>query len=200
MGLGVGAHLEPAVAHREPVGLARDRLVGPQKGQDRLERLLHHPPLVHRVDAQHEGVAGQRPRSGAEDDATFGEVVEQHQPVGDQPRMVVRERYHAGPEHDVACALGGGRNEHLGAGDDLVAPRVVLAEPDLVVAEAVERDHAVEVVLQRQGRVLPDRVERGEERAEAQRPGRGHGAHRPRVRTSERITACRPPPVASGTW
>ena len=201
MGLGVGADLQPAVADREPVGLAGDRLVAAQQREDRLERLLHHAALVHRVDAHDVGVGGQRARSGAEDEPATGEVVEQHQPVGHQPRVVVRERDHARPQLDVLGPLGSGGDEDLGAGDDLVAPGVVLAEPDLVVAEPVESDDAVEVVLERQGRVLADRVERGEEGAEAQRPGRGHAVHRPRVlRKSERVTACRPPRVASGTW
>jgi hypothetical protein len=200
-GWGVRAHLQPAVAHGEPVGLAGDRLIGPQQRQDRLERLLHHAALVHRVDAEHERVAGQGARSGAEDQPAASEVVEQHQPVGHQPGVVVGEGDHARPQHHVARPLGGGGDEHLRAGDDLVATGVVLAEPDLVVAVPIEGDHAVEVVLDRQGRVLADRVERGEERAETQRPRSWHAVHRPGVvRKSERFTACRPPPVAPGTW
>ena len=100
-----GPHLQPAVAHREPVGLPRDRLVAAQQGEDRLERLLHHPALVDRVDAHDVGVGGQRARAGAEDQPAAGEVVEQHQAVGDQPRVVVGERDDAGAELDVlACA------------------------------------------------------------------------------------------------
>ena len=165
-----------AVAHREPVGLPGDRLVAAEQGEDRLERLLHHPALVDRVDAHDVGVGRQRAGSGAEDDPAAGEVVEQHQPVGHQPRVVVGQRDDAGAELDVLGALGGGGDEDLGAADELVAAGVVLAEPGLVVAEAVEGDDPVEVVLEGQRRALPDGVERGEEDAEAQGPGCGHGS------------------------
>ncbi len=59
-----------------------------------------------------------------------------------------------------------------GQRDELVAAGVVLAEPGLVVAEPVERDDPLEVVLEGERRVLPDGVERREEDAEAQGPGR----------------------------
>ena len=59
------------------------------------------------------------------------------------------------------------RDEHLGRRDDLVAARVVLADPHLVEAEAVEMLDQVEVALERERRVLPGRVERGHEESEA---------------------------------
>ena len=108
----------------------------------------------HGVDAEHERVAGQRPRAGAEDQpprVRWSSSTIRSATI----RVVVRERDHAGPQPDVAGALGSGGDEHLGAGDDLVARGVVLAEPDLVVAEPIECDHAVEVVLQRQGGFWP---------------------------------------------
>ena len=109
-----------------------------------------------------------------------GQVVEQHDAVGHQPRVVVRERHHAGAELDVLGALGGGGDEDLGAADQLVAAGVVLAEPRLVVAEAVELDDALEVVLEGERRALPDGVERREEHAEAQGPGAGMSVDSPR--------------------
>ena len=80
------------------------------------------------------------------------------------------------PSAQVPGALRGGRDEDLGAGDDLVARRVVLADPRLVEAERVEVLEQVEVALEGEGRVLPDGVERGEEDAEAQGPVHGVGA------------------------
>ena len=59
-------------------------------------------------------------------------------PLGHPQRVVVGQRGHAGAELDVARALGGGGDEDLRRGDDLAAGRVVLADPRLVVAEAVE--------------------------------------------------------------
>ena len=64
--------------------------------------------------------------------------------------------------------LGGGGDEQLRGGDDLVARRVVLADPGLVVAEAVEVLDELEVALDGQGGVLVRRVEGREEDAEAE--------------------------------
>jgi hypothetical protein len=94
-------------------------------------------------------------------------VVEQHDPVGEQQRVVVGQGVHTRSELDVAGALGGDGDEHLGRGDDLEPRRVVLADPRLVEAEAVEVLDQLQVALERQRRVLADGVERGEEDAEA---------------------------------
>jgi len=45
--------VQPRLAHLEPVGLHRDRLLAPQELHDGLERLLHPRPLCHGLDAQH---------------------------------------------------------------------------------------------------------------------------------------------------
>ena len=92
--------------------------------------------------------------------AAAREVVEQHEAVGEHQRVVVRERVHAAAEPDVLRARRRGRDEHLGRRDDLVAARVVLADPRLVEAEAVEVLEQVEVALEGERRVLPGRVER----------------------------------------
>ncbi len=93
-------------------------------------------------------------------------MVEQHNAVGQDEGLVVGQGGDAGAEADVLGALRGRRDEHLGRGDDLVAGGVVLAEPGLVEAEAVQVLDELEVALERQRRVLPHRVERGQEDAE----------------------------------
>ncbi len=65
-----------------------------------------------------------------------------------------------------ACPLGRGGDEDLGAGDDLGAGGVVLADPGLVVAELVEVHDQVEVAFEGQRRVLTGRVERRHEDSE----------------------------------
>src|SRR5262249_17344352 len=80
----------------------------------------------------------------------------------------VGQRHHAGRELDALRALAGRREEHLGGADHLPAARVVLAAPELVVAEVVQVLHEVHVPAELQHRVLADRVVGGEERAEAQ--------------------------------
>jgi hypothetical protein len=89
--VGVRAVLELGVPQGEPFRLARDRLVGTQQSEDRFERLLHHRALVDGIDPHHVGVGGQRAGSGPEDRTSMGEVVEQHHPIGDHQRVVVRQ-------------------------------------------------------------------------------------------------------------
>ncbi len=167
---GVGPDVECGVAQGEPVRLAVDPFVGagPEQRQDGFERLLHHRPLPHRVDAHHVGVGRQRSRAGAEHHPPAREVVEQHPPVGHHQRMVVGQRHHAGAQPDVPGALGGRRDEHLRAGDQLVSAGVVLPEPGLVEPEAVQRLDPIHVVLQCVGWGLADRMERRDEHPEVQ--------------------------------
>jgi hypothetical protein len=60
----------------------------------------------------------------------------------------------------VPGALGGEGDEDFGRADDLVAGRMVLANPRLVKPELVEPCHQLEVALQALSRVLLVRVER----------------------------------------
>ena len=76
----------------------------------------------------------------------------------------------AGAELDVLGPLRGDGDEDLGRCDDLEPGGVVLADPGLVEPEAVHRHDQVEVSLDRECRVLPDRVEGGHEVSEAHSP------------------------------
>ena len=132
--------------------------------------LLHQRALLHRVDAEHRGVGGELARADAEHHPPAGEVVEHHDAVGEHERVVVGERVHARAELDVLRALGGGGDEHLGRGDQLGAGGVMLTDPRLVVAEAIEVVDQLEVTVQGEGRVDADLVDRRQEDPEAQRP------------------------------
>ena len=72
------------------------------------------------IEAEHDGVRGQRAWPEAEHEPAAGEVVEQHGALGDHVGVVVRHAGDAGAELDVARALGRGGDEDLRAGDDLV--------------------------------------------------------------------------------
>ena len=146
--------------------LARDGLVRGEEGEDRLERLVHHLALAERVDPHHERVRGQRARADAEHRPPERQVVEQDHAVGQDERVMVRERAHARPQPDVARALGRGRDEHLRRRNDLVARRVVLPDPRLVVGEVVEELDQLEVPPERVGGIVADAVERRHEDAE----------------------------------
>ena len=120
---------------------------------------------------------GQCARSDADHEAAPGEVVQQHQAVGQHERVVIRQRRHAGAEADVLRALGRGGDEDLGGGDDLVSSRMVLAEPGLIEPELIQMLDQLQIALEGQRRILADRVERGQENAEIQAISRIDGRH-----------------------
>ena len=72
-------------------------------------------------------------------------------------RVVVGERHHPGAERMRWVRCGRGGDEDLGRGDDLVAAGVVLADPGLVEAEAVEVLDQGEVAVEGEGGVLAGR-------------------------------------------
>jgi hypothetical protein len=121
---------------------------------DDVEVDLEQLARVGRAQAQHRGVGRQRARPDAHHRPPAREVVEQDHALGHPQRVVVRERDDAGAELDVAGALRGGRDEDLRRGDDLAAGGVVLADPRLVVAEAVEVLDQLQIALERERRVL----------------------------------------------
>src|SRR5260370_27860287 len=82
--------------------------------------------------------------------------------------MMVGQRDDACAEADVARALGSGGQEHLRAGDDLEAAGVMLADPGLVIVQPVEMLDHLHVAVDRQGRVLAQRMEGREKDAGAE--------------------------------
>jgi hypothetical protein len=124
--------------------------------------------LPGRVDAHHVGIGRELTGPHAEHHPPHGLMVELHHPVGQHEGVVVRQRGDTGAEADALGALGGGGDEHLGRADRLPACRVVLAHPNLFVAEVVEMGDEFEVAPEHEGGAgceVP--VERGEEDAEA---------------------------------
>ena len=163
----IGRHLQPGAVEREPVRLVGHRLTA-QQPQDDAQRLVHHVPLAGGRDAHGEGVRDQGARADPEHRPPTGHVVELIDPVGQHERVVIGQGRHPSAEPDVLGALGGGGDEHLGAGDHLVAGRMVLADPGLLVGELVQPLHKLEVALDGQGRVLVDRVEGRDESPETE--------------------------------
>ena len=164
-----------------------------EQRHDRVERLVHARALHVGGDAEHVRVGGELSGPATEHGAPAREVVEQHEAIREHQRVVVGERVHAAAEPDVLGAGRGRGDEHLGRRDDLEAARVVLADPDLVEAEAVEVLDQVEVALECERRVLPGRVERGHEESEA------HAAIRPELDRSVNLPIPVPQFVRSRT-
>ena len=91
------------------------------------------------------------------------DVVELHHALGDVVGVVVGQRDHARAEPDALGALAGSRQEHLRRGNHLPTAGVVLAAPELVVAEPVEVLHEVEVAAELQHRMLANGMMKGRE-------------------------------------
>ncbi len=83
--------------------------------------------------------------------------------------MVIGQRGHARAQPDAPRALSGRGDEYLRRGDGLVARRVVLADPGLVIAQLVEVLDELEIALEGKGGILVDGMKRRQEDSEAQR-------------------------------
>src|SRR3954467_4326193 len=95
-------------------------------------------------------------------------MIELHHALRDVERMVMGQRDHASGELDALGALAGGSEKHFGRSDHLPAARMMLAAPELVVAERIELLHEVQVAPELQHRMFADRMMRGEEGSEFQ--------------------------------
>jgi hypothetical protein len=73
-------------------------------------------------------------------------------------------------------ALGGGGDEQLGLAIDLIAARMMLADPCLGIAELVEPLHQLEIALYAEQRVLVVGMKRRQEYPGAKSPKLGHAA------------------------
>ena len=149
--------------------LIRSLGCGAEQCQDRLQRFMHHPALLDRIDTHHVGVRRQGARTGTEHHPPAGQVIQQHPAVGHHQRMVVGQRYHTGAQPDVLGPLGRRGDEHLRAGDQLVAAGVVLSEPRFVEAQTVQGNHSLHVVFECCRGGLAGRVKRCDENTEVQR-------------------------------
>src|SRR5262245_12524820 len=160
-------HLQARLVELEPFRVGADLLTAQQADQH-VERFVHPVALFQDRDAHHQRVGRQRAGPGAEHHAPARDVVEVVDPLGQHQRAVVRQRDHAGAQADRARALGRGGDEHLGTADRFVRGRVVLAHPDLVVAQAIEQPDELQVAVEAERRVVAAGVEGRDEGAEAQ--------------------------------
>jgi hypothetical protein len=164
--VGVRAQVQAGVDEVPHLRLAVHGLVGGEQLHDHLHALLEQRPGLGRVEAEHDRVGGQRAGAATEHETAARHVVELHRTLGDHVRVVVGDGDHPGAELDVAGALGSGGDEDLGRGDDLAPGRVVLTDPRLVPAEAVEVLDELQVAFDRERRVLTRAMERRHEDAE----------------------------------
>jgi len=161
------------VPEPEPIGVQGD-LLAAQQAQDDLQRLAHHAPLLARVDAEHHGVGGQQARPHAEHHPPARHVIELVHALGDHEGVVVGERDHAGAEANVPCAGREIGDEQLGAGDDLGAAGVMLADPGFLEAEVIEPFDQLAIAIEAGGGAFPVRVVGSQKDAEAQAGTEGH--------------------------
>ena len=172
--VGVGREMQPRLAELEPVGLHAHGLLAAQERHDGVERILHSLALGDGLDAHHVRVGDEGARPTAEHRPPARHVVELDEALRDEEGVVVGQARDARAQHDVARALGGGRDHDLGGGDQLPPRRVVLADPDLVVAQVVEPLDQLHVSIDGERGVFADPVERGEKDSELH-PSVSHG-------------------------
>jgi hypothetical protein len=176
--------LEHRVAEREPVARDRERGGVRHQAQDDPEGLVHHVAEPVGLQPEHHRVGDVPPGPDAEVHAPAGQVVEQHDAVGDHQGVVVRQAHRPGPQPDVPRALGRDGQEQLRGGDGLPARAVVLADPCLVEAEPVAERDQLQIALEGECGVLPLGMEGGDEDAELQGKARDHAGQSRPVRTA----------------
>jgi hypothetical protein len=167
--------MQPRFAHRVRVSLLGDDLAGEQAG-DNVDRVGHTVALSVGIDAEHHCIRRQETGSKAEHRPTAGLVVELDNAVRHHQGMVVGQRDDPGAEPDMPGALGGGSDEQLGLPVNLIAARMVLADPRLGIAELVEQLHELEVALDTKQRVFVVGVERWQKHPRAKCAKLGHAA------------------------
>jgi hypothetical protein len=96
-------------------------------------------------------------------------MIQHDDAVGQDERVVVGERVDPGAQLDVPRAFGRGSDEHLRAGDQFTACRVVLADPRFGVAQSIEVLDQLQVAMQGQCGVDPGLVHRWQEHTEPER-------------------------------
>ncbi len=80
---------------------------------------------------------------------------------------MVRDRNHAGTKLDSMRSLRGRGQKHLRRRDRLPSARMMLPDPELVVAKSVEQRGEFEIALQLEHRMLADRMMRREKNAKS---------------------------------
>lgn len=69
----------------------------------------------------------------------------------------------------MARALRGGGDEKFGAGNDLEATRMMLANPGLVIVQPIEMDQKLHVPVERQQRIFSEGMKRSKKNAGLQK-------------------------------
>src|SRR6516225_5482314 len=95
-------------------------------------------------------------------------MVEEDDALSHPQRIVIRNADHAGAEFDVTRALGRRRYHDFRRGGELGASGVMLAEPCLIIAAAIQPLDEIEIALQCERRVDAGFMEGREKNAEAQ--------------------------------
>ena len=103
-------------------------------------------------------------------------MIQLDHPLGDIEGVVIGQGHNPGPEANTVRALSRRRQEHLRRGNHFPAGGMVLAAPELVIAQLVQMGGELEVIAKLQCRVLANRMVRSKEGTELEtRHGRTPG-------------------------
>ena len=131
MRVGIAVHLQAGLDQLVARRLDRDRLVVAQQVHEDVDVGFQRLAGVGGIESEHDRVRGERTGPNAEHRPSPGEVVKEHEAVGDHEGVVVRHGDHAGAELDVLGHLGGVRDEQHRVADRFDTAGVVLPEPGL---------------------------------------------------------------------
>ena len=103
-------------------------------------------------------------------------MVKEDDALSDPQRVMIRNADHPGAEFDVTRALGCRRYHDFRRGGELGASGVMLAEPRLIIATAIQPLDEIEIALQCERWVDAGLMEGREKNAEAQALGHWGGS------------------------
>ena len=86
--------MQPCLTQGEPIGFHRDRFFAGQKPRNRVQRFIHAPALMRGINTHHIRVRYQRARPTAQHHAPARHVVQLHEALRDQQRVVIRQAGH----------------------------------------------------------------------------------------------------------
>jgi hypothetical protein len=130
---------------------------------------MHLAPDHGVVEVEQLEVRGQAAGPDAHDEAALGEMIEHRGEAGDHRRMLLGQIEHPGAQADPLGQRDRLGHEHQGRGDRLGHRAEMLADPDVVEAQAVGLDHRLQVLLEHLVVVPRRRMQRHHEQPEPHR-------------------------------
>src|SRR5579885_2441916 len=122
-------------------------------------------------------------------------MIEHHDSLRHVERMMIRDRDHPGAEADPMRFHRGRRQKHLRRRDRFPSRRMMLADPELVVAKVIEQCGKFKVAFQLERGMLAHRMMRSEEHTKTEPVFHGGSPWRAKRVLHERPHTAQPSPA-----